>query len=194
MGVTAVITAGGSSRRLGRDKGAESVGGQPLIARVASSLEPFEVRLLLCPDDRYASLGWPRAEDRLPGRGPLGGLATALAIAGTPWLAFSAADLPYLTPSYWRLLAGARCEGASAVVAEDAGGRLQPLAALYHQNAAAEVAHRLEAGQLAMHGLLKALPTVTLPWSALAGSFGEALFHNVNSEADLEAARRLLGP
>lgn len=69
---SAVILAGGSSRRLGRDKALVEIGGRPLLARVLDAAAPSAAELLVVTADRDAHAralrerGWtPDAE---PGR------------------------------------------------------------------------------------------------------------------------------
>ncbi|HEX7775206.1 MAG TPA: NTP transferase domain-containing protein [Parvibaculum sp.] len=77
--ILGAILAGGGSRRLGRDKAAEIVGGKPMLDHVIEGLAPQVAEIALCGRDRN---GLRRIEDRpSPGLGPLGGLNGALAFA-----------------------------------------------------------------------------------------------------------------
>ncbi|WP_407539131.1 molybdenum cofactor guanylyltransferase [Deinococcus radiomollis] len=162
----AAITAGGQSRRFGRDKALYAVQGVPLLHRVAASLEESAPKLLIAPAGRYALPGWTTRPDLRPGEGPLAGLETALSVlAGAPapqWLAFAAVDLPNLTVRYWRLLAG-QIVGDSArpvvraVLGLDDRQRAQPLAGLYHVSLLPQVTALLDAGERRMQALLEHL-------------------------------------
>lgn len=160
--LAAAITAGGQSRRFGQDKALYVLGGESLLARVSASLNRCSPRLLVAPAGRYRLSDWQVCPDLRPGEGPLAGLETALSAlheqhpAGG-WLAFSAVDLPYLTPAYWALLSGSIGPGVQAVVGLDPGGRPQPLAALYHTSARPTVTALLDAGERRMGALLARL-------------------------------------
>lgn len=145
--ITAVITAGGQSRRFGSDKALALLNGRTLLEHVAASLEGCETRLLIAPIGKYALPGWQVIPDLRPGEGPLAGLEAALRRAPRGWVAFAGVDMPFLTPEYWKTLAEARRPEALAVQALDAGGRPQPLAALYHTALLPQVTALLDSGE-----------------------------------------------
>lgn len=184
-----MITAGGRSSRFGADKLRQQFDGIPLLRRVADSLQDCPQRLLVAPDERYrALLDWPRQADLIPNCGPIGGLYTALETVTTPWLAFAAGDMPHLVVDYWRLLASWRVPCRGAVVAENADGQLEPLAALYHRSALPYLEAQLEHDQFAMQALLEALPLVRVRWAVLE-RLGQGIFWNVNYAYQLGAQR-----
>jgi len=182
--VAAAITAGGRSRRFGQDKALYSFGGVSLLGRVAGSLEHHAPRLLIAPEGRYDLPGWQNVPDLRPGEGPLAGLETALRVLETSimpnaWLAFSAVDLPNLTPGYWRLLESRISPEVHAVIGHDAQGRPQPLAALYHVSIRPKVTALLHAGERRMRALLNAVEAGTVPWQDLEGEFPD-VYVNLN--------------
>jgi len=74
-----VLLAGGQSRRMGREKPLQTVGGLPLVERAAKAMAACVDELLLVTNrpDLYDFLRLPIVEDVIPGRGPLGGLHAA---------------------------------------------------------------------------------------------------------------------
>ena len=106
--VTGAILAGGSSRRLGQDKVTLKLGDKPLAHWVAEALAPAVADLWLVTNhpQAHVSLGLPLVTDLVPFQGPLGGLATALFYARTPWVLLASADAPVLTPDLALALAG----------------------------------------------------------------------------------------
>ena len=78
-GVAGVVLAGGLSRRLGRDKAVELIGGEPLIARCIRRLARVvdEVVVVVNTAERGARLPLPEgvkvAVDMYPDGGSLGG-------------------------------------------------------------------------------------------------------------------------
>jgi molybdopterin-guanine dinucleotide biosynthesis protein A len=163
------VLAGGRSSRFGRDKARVPFHGRPLL-QVA--VEPFAGRpapLTVVADvpDKYEDLGLRTLGDREPGRGPLGGLLTALADreAGGAggWLLLTAGDFVGARPAWIDDLAGARRPGSRAVAFR--GSWWEPLFALYHTALRDEAAAMLEAGESALWRLLdrvRAIP-VALP-------------------------------
>ena len=82
--VTAVILAGGMSRRLGRNKALEPFQGEPLIHRVIGKMGRIASNIIVVANDveRVAELDLPDHAnpviDEYPGKGSLGGIYTGL--------------------------------------------------------------------------------------------------------------------
>lgn len=96
--LSVVVQAGGESRRMGQDKGLIPFLGQPLIRRVIDRVAHLGNELLITTNrpEAYSFLEFPLARDRVPGRGALGGLYTALAVARYPLVAVVACDMPFV--------------------------------------------------------------------------------------------------
>lgn len=106
--LSAVILAGGHSRRMGQDKALLSLQGQTLLLRSCALAQNFTERVYVVTPwgDRYRSLlpspcrivpePWPEHHGR--SSGPLVGFFRGLAPVDTPWVLLLACDLPYLTP------------------------------------------------------------------------------------------------
>ncbi|WP_345464773.1 molybdenum cofactor guanylyltransferase [Deinococcus carri] len=188
--VVAAITAGGRSSRFGSDKVLALWEGRPLLEHVAASLAACPLRLLIAPPGRYELPGWRNVPDTRPGEGPLAALEAALRTAqveaGSIWVAFAGVDMPRLTPPYWEALAQARTPDASAILALDAAGRPQPLAALYHTALLPHVTARLDGGERRLRAAALPELTVTVPFHILQAVSPDAL-RNVNTPADLAA-------
>ncbi len=95
-----VIQAGGESRRMGQDKALIPFLGQPMIRRVLDRVAFMADEVLVTTNtpEAYTFLGLPLAADKIPGRGALGGLYTALSIANHPMVAVVACDMPFASP------------------------------------------------------------------------------------------------
>lgn len=181
--IAAFITAGGQSRRFGRDKALAVWRGQTLLSHVAASLAAAEPRFLISPPGKYALPGWPALSDLRPGEGPLAGLETALTHAPVGWVAFAGVDNPALTPAYWQALAAAAAPGALSVQALAPDGGAQPLGALYHTALLPHVQALLGAGE---RRLRLAAPSEA-EGTVLVRGLSAVYFQNVNRPADLAA-------
>jgi molybdopterin-guanine dinucleotide biosynthesis protein A len=133
--LTVVIQAGGQSSRMGEDKALKPFLGRPLIQRVIERLAPIADELIVTtnrPGD-YTFLSLRLVSDLKPGRGPLGGLYTALASASSPLVAVVACDMPFasakLIESAGRLLVE---EAADVVIAKTDEG-YEPFHAVYRR-------------------------------------------------------------
>ena len=132
-GVTGAILAGGESRRLGRDKATLKLGGKALAHWVAEALAPAVAELWLVTNHPQTHLGLnlPLITDLVPFQGPVGGLATALFYARTPWVLLASADAPFLSPQLAATLAGAAGKiSRPALVCRSERG-LEPFPGLY---------------------------------------------------------------
>ena len=133
--ITAAILAGGEGKRVdGRDKGLLALAGKPLVERVATALRGKANTILICVNrhpHEYAVFGQV-VSDTSPGfRGPLAGIASALASCTTPWLLTVPVDAPdFPIDLAQRLYAAAVAADSALAVAHD-GVRSQPLFALY---------------------------------------------------------------
>ena len=199
-GCVGAIVAGGLAMRMGgRPKGLETVGGRRIVDRVAGALSQVTDRLLLVANAPDAATWLPGAEtvpDLVAGAGPLGGVLTALGHAGGPVLVV-AWDMPFVPASLLgELRRVAEDEGADALVPErDVEGRVEPLCAWYGPACRTPAAERVRRGELRMTGLLDAVGARRLPLArVLDWGDPERLFLNVNTSAELAAARRLARP
>ncbi len=106
--LTLAILAGGKSKRMGRDKSVLPFQGEALIQRVYKRLSGLaaEVIIIAPRTQENLSIGIRIAEDILPGRGPLGGLYTALSIASNEAVALVACDMPFVSPDLTNLSNG----------------------------------------------------------------------------------------
>ncbi len=136
--LSVVIQAGGESRRMGRDKGLAPFLGATLVERVYSRVAGLADELIVTSNhpEAYAFLSMPVVTDRLPGRGALGGLYTALSSASQPLVAVVACDMPFVNAG---ILAAARDLLASdptiAAVIPRPGDGAEPFHAVYRREA-----------------------------------------------------------
>lgn len=180
--VTGVILCGGEGRRMGGvQKALLPLHGQPLVAHVAARLAPQVARIVVSANeeaDAYAAYG-EVVPDRIPGRGPLGGLQSALRVVDTPWVLCTPGDAPRLAPTLVARLA-AVANGHDAVSAHD-GERRQPLFLLVRTTVRDHLDAWLEHGGRAVRDFLDAIDVVEATLPDLAPSFA-----NVNTPSDLD--------
>lgn len=163
--IPAYILAGGRSTRFGADKARAEVEGVSLMARQARVLAGLGMAVTAVADvaDKYADLGVRTVADRVPGLGPMGGLVTALADAGsgTEWVLVTSCDLLRLEGDWVRVLRGACADAAEIVAFRDE--RWQPLPALYRVGLRTRVEGLIAGGQLALWALFESSRVVAAP-------------------------------
>ena len=192
----AVILAGGSSRRFGRDKASEPLAGVPLLQRVVDRFDCLieEIIVVRRPGQVLPTLSQNVrvVVDAFRGSGPLGGLYTGLTAATAGPIVAVACDMPLLQAALIRaLLDRARDKGCAVPVA---AGQLQPLCAAYSRSAIAPMRRRLESGRLKLTDLFDDLTPYFMleeEWRTLdpAG----LSFLNINTAEDFSRAAALVG-
>ncbi len=207
--VSGYVLAGGESSRmqgrgLPRHKALLTLAGETLLERALDSLRSVcvDVSILCGPAERAAdfSLFGRTVADRLPGRGPLGGLEAALSDSRCEWVLLLPVDLPLLPSG---AIAGLIEEGAELGpgVACFAGvDRLQPLPVLMHRAAHRSVAASLARREQKLVGVLQraaqemcSMGLCVVPVEAFAPELDAAIwFTNVNTPDDFRAAGDLL--
>ena len=189
MNWSAAILAGGRARRLGgQDKSALIVDGLRFIDRQQHALSPLTDRIVLigARDARTAPL--PVEDDRWPGAGPLGGLATALSTATTDRVLVLACDLPCVTTEFLAFLADVDPRGAAVVpVCDD---RWQPLCAFYARHTVATFVAALSRGERAVAPVVSQLgPRLIARGEWAPFDRTGSLLANVNTPDDLARIR-----
>lgn len=153
---TALILAGGESRRMGQDKANLLLGELTLLQRVAGVVQPLFAELIVSVRQPRADCALPQVCDDPQHAGPLAGLAAGLAHSQTAWVFVVACDMPFVTRQLIENIAKFR-NGVDAVVPV-VQGYPQPLAAFYATRILGEL-HELQrgSGKQSLRELLKKL-------------------------------------
>jgi len=132
------VLVGGRSSRMECDKALLPAGPQTLAEQIAHSVRQAAGSVTLIGDpEKYASLGLPVIADAVKGRGPMGGIYTALLHSKEDWNLVVACDMPDLAPDFLHaLIRAAGRSPQSCLVCEGPGG-MEPLCAVYHRRAEA---------------------------------------------------------
>ncbi len=152
---TAIILAGGESKRMGRDKAALPFNGETLLQRVSASVQPLFAQTLVSVRELRADVALPQICDTQTDGGPLVGLISALEAATTPWVFVVACDMPFVAPALIAHLASLRV-GHQAVIPK-AHEYAQPLAAFYARGCLPVLRQSLAGGNKSIIGVLKSL-------------------------------------
>jgi molybdopterin-guanine dinucleotide biosynthesis protein A len=186
MNISAVLLAGGESRRMGKDKATLLFRGKPLWEiqlELLRTSEPKEIFVSGRTNPIWRPADVQFVADDPPSRGPMSGLAVSLGQMRAKHMLALAIDMPFITEGYLSFLCD-QIEPGRGVVAkiED---RFEPLAAIYPHEALANFKSALSGtdfsmqtvvGCLAAEGKLRVVPVT---------SQERKLFLNVNELADL---------
>ncbi|HEY0665737.1 MAG TPA: molybdenum cofactor guanylyltransferase [Gallionella sp.] len=150
---SALILAGGDSRRMGQDKAGLVLDGRTLLQRVAATLQPLFAEVIVAVRQSRSDIALPQVCDDPAHSGPLAGLVAGLERAGTPWIFAVACDMPFIAAPLIEQLARQRA-GCQAVVPV-VRGCPQPLAAFYAKSCAGEARRLLgSSGKHSLRALL----------------------------------------
>jgi molybdenum cofactor guanylyltransferase len=134
---TAIILAGGKSRRMGTDKAMLTVGGRPMIERVSKQLRGFFDEILVSSDDvdKFGFLGFNVIKDRVSGQGPLMGIASALQASANDLNFIVACDIPDIDLALVHRMLDEAIKGKFEIVVPAVGdGKYEPLFAVYRKS------------------------------------------------------------
>ncbi len=195
MAFSAVLLAGGESRRMGRDKATLVVQGEPLWQRQLQVLRELRPEKIFTsartkpdwlPNDTELLLDTP------PSRGPLSGLTSALQRMQTSHLVVLAVDMPFMPGKYLRYLCGFCMKGCGLVPVVH--GWPEPLAAIYPREAEPILTNALAGEDFSMQTIAQELAAqgyvqmLDVQWET------RDYFRSLNEPADLAAAVNLGGP
>jgi molybdopterin-guanine dinucleotide biosynthesis protein A len=152
---TAIILAGGDSKRMGRDKAALPFNGETLLQSVITSVQPLFAQTLVSVRELRGDVALPQICDAQADGGPLVGLISALEAATTPWVFVVACDMPFVVPALITQLASLRFDHQAVV--PKVNEHAQPLAAFYARSALPLLQNSLASGNKSLTGALKSL-------------------------------------
>jgi len=195
-----ILVGGLSSRFVGRDKPSARFNGKALVENAvdieSSALPDSRVFIVARDSDQFIGdigrSGVCRIQDRIRGRGPLGGLFTALANCGSEWLFLFACDLPLMSPEFISAMLPLCDPRYGCVVPRQPDGRLQPLCAFYNVAEVFPVVENLlhrPDGSASMMSAVDALEArIVEPEEITADPW---IWSNVNTTEDLAAASEI---
>jgi molybdopterin-guanine dinucleotide biosynthesis protein MobB len=187
--LSVAILAGGSSRRMGRDKALALLAGKPVIVHLIENLSGLGKDTFIAGGDAGAlgRFGLPVYPDRFQLRASLVGIHTALSAARNRWCLVTACDTPFVGPELVELMAR-QAPGHDAVIPRSHSGT-EPLPALYCKTCLDEMKRNIEGGDLRILDSLKRLDVRFLTLSEVESFCDpDRVFFNVNTPEALERA------
>ena len=146
---TAIIMAGGSSRRMGTDKSMLPIEGKLIIELICERLSSCFEQILISADnkDKFEFLGFEVVPDKIPGQGPLMGIASALEASSNEYNFVVACDIPHIELRHVRRIISEAVNGEPDIVVPATGkGKYEPLFAVYRKSALRAISKVLSSG------------------------------------------------
>ncbi len=187
-----LVLAGGTSRRMGRDKAAIEFRGRPQLAWAFELVARHSERAFVSVRSDHAAdglrAGYPQIVDSVEVAGPIAGIAAAQAAhPAAAWLVV-ACDLPFLDDAVLRNLLVARGKHAITAYRSAHDGLAEPLCAIYEPSTRERILEAISLGRICPRKFVMASGVPLLDQA------NPATLDNVNTPDDLASAvARLAG-
>lgn len=161
--LTGVILAGGKNRRMGgKVKALLPFHGETVIMRQIKEMKRVCDDIMIVARDPHqfshiADRIVRIIQDRIPGKGPLGGIHAALSEPDCAVAWVIGCDMPFISARAARLMWECKQETDCDTVVPYIGGRIHPLHSIYDQRCLTVVTDLLQAGQFRLKDLLDRL-------------------------------------
>lgn len=181
---------------MGRDKALEIVGNRSLLQRVVSCISFFKSDIIIVTATEQSFLQFVDysklriVTDVYPGKGPLGGIYTGLAVSDSFYNLVVAGDMPFLNQALLHYMI--QISANFDLVVPRLGNMIEPLHAVYSKGCLASIEHLLKQGNLSVRELFNLVRVRYVDAGEINRFDPKHLsFFNINTKADLEAARKL---
>jgi len=197
LDISCIILAGGKGLRLGHDKALETVGNKSLIQWVVFSLSFLNSDIIIVTATKQffpQLIGYPKLKiitDTYSGKGPLGGIYTGLAASNSWYNLVVACDMPFLNRALLDYMI--QISASFDLVVPRLGNMVEPLHAVYSKGYLVPIECLLKQGNLKIHELFTLVRVRYVEAAEINRvDLKHLSFFDVNTEADLEAARELV--
>lgn len=199
-----IVLAGGTSKRMGKDKTLLQVKGVPMIKRVIDAALKVSNEVIVVTANKRKSKQLSKiiggdvtiVEDEERGWGPLMGMLTGCKRACAEYVAIVPCDAPFLNPKILIELFK-RAEGHDAAIPRWPNGYLEPLHSVYRRRVILNAAQELiKKGSRSILRLIESLKDVVYVSVEELKFIDERLltFFNVNTPRDLLMAEAMENP
>ncbi|HEY2124087.1 MAG TPA: molybdenum cofactor guanylyltransferase [Chthoniobacterales bacterium] len=186
MKISAVLLAGGESRRMGQDKATMLWRGRPLWQNQIDTLRklgPTELLISARSDPAWRPADAVFVSDDPPFRGPLSGITAALAAMKETHLLTLAIDMPFMSDAYLRSLCDLIKPGRGVLPVMD--DRAEPLAAIYPAETRSHFVAALGGKNFSLQAITKELIQMKTLHVVGVSREEEKFFRNVNEPGDI---------
>lgn len=190
LDVAAFIIAGGKSSRMGEDKALVTVDGRTLLAHALQAARSVTPEVSIVGDSAKFQRFAPVVEDAFRGCGPLAGIHAALKSSRAELNLMLAVDLPFVSFELLQfMVTQARGAADATVTIARAGGRWQPLCAVYRRDFGDPADNALRQGRYKIDALFDHLRMRVISGEELeSAGFPARMFRNLNTPEELAEA------
>jgi len=193
--MTSIILAGGKSSRLGRNKALQVIDGRSLIQWVVDRVSMLSTEIIIVTANgeavpSYSTVEIKTVADIYPEKGPLVGIYSGLISSSGSRAMAVGCDTPFLSVSLLKYMT--QICSIYDVVVPRIKNKLEPLCAVYSKNCSNPIQRLLEQDELRIDRLFGMVKVKYIGEDEVNRFDPEHLsFFNINSQADLDRARRL---
>ncbi|ABA89080.1 molybdopterin nucleotidyltransferase [Syntrophotalea carbinolica DSM 2380] len=190
---SAVILAGGKSRRMGFDKQFLQVKNHYLLCHHGEQLAALFDKIIVVSNtpELYRETPFVVVSDEIRDKGPLGGIHIGLKTAVSDYVYFLACDMPNINLDYIRYMRQCLESSPARACITRFGDWIEPFNAFYSRDLVAAIEDYLGAGHHSLFRFLKSLAThYVSEQQARHFSPDWRMFLNLNTREDFEKWRR----
>lgn len=199
---SAIILAGGKSKRLGDEKGFVILNGKPLVLHVLERIEDIVDEIIVTVSSkeqkqRFAKILRNRAKivvDKLNFNSPLVGALTGFETATSESSLLLPCDTPFISRQIASFLLDV-CKDRAAAIPRWPDGKIEPLQASYNTEMALKASEEaLSEGKFDMRSMISKLHGVRYISTLVIKEFDPELltFFNINTPLDLKRAEKII--
>lgn len=186
MTLSAVLLAGGESRRMGTDKARLIFEGEPLWQRQVRLLrlvQPKRLYLAVRNEPAWRSPEMELVLDSVPSQGPISGISATLARMETSHLLVLTVDMPFILETDLRRLVSLAKTAAGIVRIR--GECIEPLAGIYPKESLQEFERALTSNENSLQKLVRHLAEMGMVQLVDLSKAETARYRSVNTPDDL---------
>jgi molybdopterin-guanine dinucleotide biosynthesis protein A len=185
MKFTAIILAGGKSRRMGVNKAFLPFHDKPLIQYSIDLAKFFTDEIWISANNRdFDYLGFPVVSDVLPVNAPLAGIHAGLRASKSDWNLVLTCDMPNVTKGVIEKLRSVLDDNLRMIVPVH-DGYVEPLCGFYHRSLIPVMDGNMKAGKLSLLDLSGSAPHRFVEMTDFSSEEIALLFRNMNEKRDL---------
>jgi molybdopterin-guanine dinucleotide biosynthesis protein A len=193
--ISLAIQAGGSSSRMGRDKGLLPIGSITLIEHILTQVQPlgYEIFVISNSPEKYEFLDLPVYSDIYADIGALGGIHTILTYSKTPYVFALACDMPFINSGLIEYMISLRKGNDIVIPVVGERGFMEPFRALYSQNCLNAVDQAILRGERRVISFFEGLNIARIQENEIHQfDPDEETFININTPEEYERVVRML--
>ncbi|KPK89532.1 hypothetical protein AMJ80_09650 [bacterium SM23_31] len=190
--ITAAILAGGENKRFGSNKALALVNGIPIIQHIRNQLRLSVRRISVITNtpDAFVFLDLPVYRDIFPGRGPIGGLYTALVrqrrifqkTSCSAWTFVAPCDLPFFSCNILHVLTRYIRNVDAVCFTKD--GKTEPVPALFNMKILPKLKMYLKTGDYTFQTFLNKCDVFHVPLENVTDEIDPQMLLNCNTPDD----------